>query len=115
MPQDWNQIDEEVLDFRVNPYDEEQLALKGLDWTIIDYQSTGMNIQVYFEDPLHISDDLNGKDQLVISVLDPSWFFSSSSLSTIKNVKPVEETLQRQISPDRKDAVIAMEDNANVV
>ena len=23
VPQDWNQIDEEVLDFRVNPYDEE--------------------------------------------------------------------------------------------
>ena len=90
--------------------------MKGLKWTIIDYQSTEMKIQVYFDDPLNISDDLNGgKDQLVISVLNPSWFFSASSLSTINNVKPVEETLQRQISPDKKDSIIAMEDNANVV
>ena len=74
-----------------------------------------MKIQVYFEEPLNISDDLNGKDQLVISVLNPSWFFSAKTLSTINNVKPVEETLQRQISPDRKDSVIAMENNANVV
>ena len=100
VPKNWTQIDFEVLELSVEPYNEEELPKKVLDWTIIDYQSTGMTIQSYFEDPLYISDDVFGKDRLVIKLLNPDWFFSSSSLSTIKNMTEIEETLQRQISPD---------------
>ena len=84
-----------MLELQVEPFNEEELAMKVLDWKIMDYQSTGMTIQVYFVDPLYISDDIDGKDQLFIKLLDPDWFFSSSSLSTIKNVTLIEETLQR--------------------
>ena len=58
VPKDWIKINFEVLELRVEPYNEEELPKKVLDWTIVDYQNTGMTIQVYFEDPLYISDDV---------------------------------------------------------
>ena len=44
-----------------------------------------MTIQVEFEFPSSISDEVYGKDKLVIKVLNPTMFLSESSLMTIKN------------------------------
>ena len=62
VPPNWTQMDDAVLNIQVEPYDVELLVLKELTWSIVDFQSTGMTIQVYFRDPQYISDDVKGKD-----------------------------------------------------
>ena len=62
VPTNWTQMDDAVLNIQVEPYDVELLVLKELTWSIVEFQSTGMTIQVYFRDPQYISDDVEGKD-----------------------------------------------------
>ena len=48
-------------------------------------------------------------------MLDPIWFFSTETLSTIKNETTIESELRQQLAPGRENEVLEMESNAETI
>ena len=69
------------------------IALKELEWTISNFGTRKMTILIEFEFPWSISDDVEGKDILVVKVINPIKFFSKESLATINNSTILEAEL----------------------
>ena len=102
VPKDWQtNINDTVLNIKIDPFNEENLPLKDLVWNIESFSSTRMTIQVNFKEPQYISDDIEGKDQILVKIINPTLFFSAETLSTVKNETQVESELPRQFAVER--------------
>ena len=85
MPANWTHINSTVLDISVNPFNDDMQALKDLEWEILSFGGTMMTLKVEFQYPSSISDDVEGKDLIVIKVINPIFFYSETSFTTVKN------------------------------
>ena len=93
VPANWTKINSTDLDISVKAFDPERQALKLLDWEIKNFGTKTMMIMIEFVYPTRISEDIEGRDMLEVTVINPSKFFSQESLITIKNLTSSEYKL----------------------
>ena len=85
VPANWTKIDSTDLEISMKAFDPERQALKPLSWEMKKFGTKTMMIKIDFVFPTRISEDIEGKDLLEVTVINPSKFFSQESLITIKN------------------------------
>lgn len=80
MPSNFSEIDGSVLLIQVEAFNEEMQDLKGLDWKLKSFSPKRMELQLDFEYPELISDEVEGRDSLKIKVINPTYFTSKATL-----------------------------------
>ena len=69
-----------MLSLSIIAFNEDNKELKTLNWETVSFSKRGMTLQIQFDYPFSISEELDGKDRLVIEVINPVFFLSETTL-----------------------------------
>ena len=75
IPEDFKEsVTEEALKIEVEPSNESMKSLMGFTWKTISFIEDKMEIQMIFENAIHVSADASQEDEIFVTVLDPLLF-----------------------------------------
>lgn len=84
VPEDFEaRVAQEALKIEVEPSNESMKSLMGLTWETISFTTDTMEIQMIFENAIHISADASQEDEIFVTVLDPLLFVEDKTQVTV--------------------------------
>ena len=93
-------IDESVLDLKLVPQSDFPSSKLEFSWSVKEFKSTQIDLQVKFASPLYISaEGPDSRDTLVVRALEdaPLYFVAQQSTNKVRTILKSDETVQAEI------------------
>ena len=100
---DITSIDRSVFEVSVMSFYEEMQPLKSFTWETFSLGKTELLLQLNFDYPSYVSDEVNNRDELQVKLIDPLFFISESRFVPFSNKDVLLHKIPHQLEPSAEE------------